>query len=224
MAAISIKGIVIYSQDYKENDQIIKIATPEKIISFIAVGVRKPNSKNRSSLVLATYGEYEIFLSYHVNKLSKLKKGYFIKNLDFQKEYVIIFWNLISKIWKTSYHGEIFSFLVEAYNIIDNENYLAIYIYLLLKWLGLEGLVANLNSCFYCNNNQRLSHFEFDKGMQCILHENRKKFYKFEAKTLEILYWSAFDIKTFLSKIDFNFVPKIQVVLEDFIEKNSYFF
>ena len=56
---ILVEGIVLHSNDYKDYDKIITIFTKDfGKMQFLAKGVRKINSKNRSSIDIFTYGEY----------------------------------------------------------------------------------------------------------------------------------------------------------------------
>ncbi|AHF57981.1 DNA repair protein RecO [Spiroplasma eriocheiris] len=69
-------GIVINTRDYHEFDQIITIfSLGYGKVSFYAPGVKKNNSKNKYSLQLFCESEFELFLTYHDDKLSKLKTG-----------------------------------------------------------------------------------------------------------------------------------------------------
>ena len=77
----NLTGIVININDYEENDEIITVFTKELgLITFIARGVKKITSKNKISLSWLAISNFELFLSSHPNRMSKLMRGTLINN------------------------------------------------------------------------------------------------------------------------------------------------
>lgn len=59
-----IEGLVLSLQDYKDNDGLAKIATPEGIVTFYAKGVQKQGSKNRRIVLPASRVRLEYLPQY----------------------------------------------------------------------------------------------------------------------------------------------------------------
>jgi len=82
-------GIVIKTTEFNDFDTIVTIYSQEYgLISFVALGTRRLESKNKSSIQLFSESKFEIFKS-HRGKLSKLKKGYLLEsNKNISKNYL----------------------------------------------------------------------------------------------------------------------------------------
>ncbi|WGI36537.1 DNA repair protein RecO [Mesomycoplasma lagogenitalium] len=198
MSSKIIKGIVIANNDFNDHDAIVKIITNKKIISFVALGVRKPNSKNRPSLLVWTLGEYEIFLSRLNNKLSKLKKGTIIKTIDhlqmtsFLSEMQEILYYL-NKL-EISNH-QLFTNLNDFISLANGENIYYCKTFLLFKITENFGFKQNLRSCVECNSNQNLRDFQlYSGGFLCKFHSKDNIFRSIEElKTFYYLNYSMSD-------------------------------
>lgn len=70
---IIIEGIVLKNIPYGENDGIITVLTSDKLVTFKARGILKPNGKNSASCLL--YSESTFILSRSKNDLLTLIKG-----------------------------------------------------------------------------------------------------------------------------------------------------
>ena len=74
LSLIKTKGVIIKSQDYKENDKIIRIYTEEAgKVSFIARGSKKSKSKFLSITLPLCYGEYVLFKGKNLYNLQEGK-------------------------------------------------------------------------------------------------------------------------------------------------------
>ncbi|SYV91732.1 DNA repair protein RecO, partial [Mesomycoplasma hyorhinis] len=92
MSAEIIKGLILQVYEFQEKDLIVKTITNKRIFSFVALGTRKPESKNKFALLESSISELEIFLSRLNNKLSKLKKATTEISLDLNNSKILEFW------------------------------------------------------------------------------------------------------------------------------------
>ena len=67
----TVKGIIIRSTDYGENDKIIDVFTPGGMVVLSAKGVRAPSAKLKGLSSLLTYGEF----SFRVGRGKKVLSG-----------------------------------------------------------------------------------------------------------------------------------------------------
>ncbi|WP_308507209.1 recombination protein O N-terminal domain-containing protein [Mesomycoplasma hyorhinis] len=163
MSAEIIKGLILQVYEFQEKDLIVKTITNKRIFSFVALGTRKPESKNKFALLESSISELEIFLSRLNNKLSKLKKATTEISLDLNNSKILEFWRFISfflnKLEKTSNY--FFENLKLAWEIINEQNYLHIVVFLLANHLVLQGHFISFNKCVKCMKNKNLIYFNF---------------------------------------------------------------
>ena len=70
------KVIILKKTIYHEYDEVVSVIGKEHgLFAFFAPGVRKPASRNKNGLILFSYSEVEVFLSYFTYRLSRLKKS-----------------------------------------------------------------------------------------------------------------------------------------------------
>lgn len=164
MSAKIINGYVL-SRVNKETDAIIKLICPFGFLSFFAMGVNKPNSKNNVALQLGNFIECEVFLARAQDKLSKLKKATIIDQFDLiNKPYSV---NLLKAI-KFSRYVELnsldfFAIFDQFIKNIHKNSYFALtwFLYRLLKILG----YAQVNDkCIECSSNQNIIEIDISKG------------------------------------------------------------
>ena len=77
--SIRLSGIVILVRDYKDSDRTVVLFTRERgLFSFVAKGVRKLTSHNRSSTDLFIQGEYELKRSkaYYILSQGKVENSF----------------------------------------------------------------------------------------------------------------------------------------------------
>lgn len=167
---LSVEGIVILSREYKDSDKSLVIFTKDRgRLSFVAKGVRKLNSKNRSSTDLLVHGEYQ---------LSK-GKAYYILN---QGQVIEGFMNIRRDLLKTTVAMTITVFLNDV--LVENMSQMEVYEllvwtlnrlettkdpkfllrYFLIKCILYLGYQPNLDYCSVCNKSNQDYFFQFNEG------------------------------------------------------------
>ncbi|MBN3534433.1 DNA repair protein RecO [Mycoplasma procyoni] len=199
-----IRGIVIKAYDYGEFDQIVTIVTENfkrHFITFLAQGVRKPISKNRAAILPFTYGEYEIFVSRYSDKVSKLKKGHIISQVDYTKTMQMInqvsevsFW--ISKAEKiTQKTFESFKYMIEKATFENIRKAKTFVLYQLLESLGYK---QNFKNCVVCGTTKDLRDFQiFNGGFTCKLHT--QNFPGRNINELKGFFYLGFDVENYIT-------------------------
>ena len=219
MAAIILEGFVIRKQNYKDKDLIVTILTPDGKFSFLALGVRKIESKNRVALQLGNLIEIEVFKARLNNKLSKLKKAHNIKEFPFQvsdiASVMMVILKIINKINQPNYF--FYKALDQAFDYFGTEYNHQIKTY--FKYLNLKhhGLNPIMNKCCECGSFKNILDFNWDKGgFLCSKHALKKtpliKLKSYEALSLGIAKY----IKT-TSKINFNIDKEIELYAKQFL-------
>ncbi|MXR43680.1 recombination protein O N-terminal domain-containing protein [Mesomycoplasma hyorhinis] len=225
MSAEIIKGLILQVYEFQEKDLIVKTITNKRIFSFVALGTRKPESKNKFALLESSISELEIFLSRLNNKLSKLKKATTEISLDLNNSKILEFWRFISfflnKLEKTSNY--FFENLKLAWEIINEQNYLHIVVFLLANHLVLQGHFISFNKCVKCMKNKNLIYFNFSLGgMFCKIHYKNKDLQNISLlKSYYFLSLNLDQYLKFVNTID-NFLIYEQLKL--FIEADLYSF
>lgn len=83
MSISTIKGYLVHKQDYRDHDEIITfIDQLGQKYRCMALGVKKPTSKNGRALFVGNYCSFELFLARSNNKISKLKTCKVINPVD----------------------------------------------------------------------------------------------------------------------------------------------
>ncbi|VEU59584.1 DNA repair protein RecO [Mesomycoplasma neurolyticum] len=226
MSAKILEAIVIYNQDYKENDSIVKVISRNKVITFLAQGTQKPLSKNRTSLMLLTYGEYEIFLARLNNKMSKLKKGTIIQQINFEL-LSQIFLELKDILFYLSFistsNSKFFNHLISFIQNVNKYNYFVAKTFILFHLLELFGYKQVTDKCLECFSNKNLKTFSVAKGgFLCYLHSKKENI-----KTLEELktfYYLNFDINLYLKFATPSANFKIYKEIQEFLNENVAYF
>ena len=151
-----LEGIILSSQDYKENSKIINIFTKKYgIISAIAKGCKSLKSNLRSCTDKLTYGYFHIY--YKQNKLSILSAVDIIDNFKLIKKDInkIVFstylLDLASQVTKQNNKQDIYDILINGL-IKINENYdpLVIMNIIELKYLDYLGVMPVIDACCKC--------------------------------------------------------------------------
>lgn len=163
-----IEAIVINTYDISDYDQIITVFSKQKgKLAFYAPGVRKILSKNKYSVQLFSNSEFELFLSYHDEKLSKLKTSNLINNFinianDYsQYLFATVIIELIDQAFETR-KSNVLSFTLLKSSLLvlaeseNKKNVLAFFLYKALHWFGHQW---NLNCCKRCKNHNNITTF-----------------------------------------------------------------
>ncbi|QJB71176.1 recombination protein O N-terminal domain-containing protein [Mycoplasma sp. 1654_15] len=225
MSAEVIQGLILQVYDFQENDLIVKTITNKSIFSFIALGTRKSESKNKFGIFESSISELEVFLSRLNNKLSKLKKANSELSLNLNNSKILEFWRFISfflnKLDKTSNY--FFENIKLSWKIVNEHNYLHIIVFLLANHLVLQGYFISFNKCIKCLKNKNLIYFDFSQGgMLCKTHYKNNKFQNISL--LKSYYFLSLNVDQYLKFVSTTNNFLIYQELKLFIETNLYVF
>ena len=161
-----ITGIVVKRTDIDDFDQIVTLITPDEVISFIALGVRKITSKNRVALQLGNVIEAEIFRARLNGKLSKLKRAVLIKQVDIKESdnanVLLEMIKYLSKIKKSNI--TLFSSIVKSLDTLGKDFNHQVKTFLVAALLESFGLKQNYSCCVECGRKDLIDDFRFFKG------------------------------------------------------------
>ncbi|AGM25940.1 DNA repair protein recO [Spiroplasma syrphidicola EA-1] len=214
--ANTLQGLVISKINYNDYDQIITIFSREEgKLSFYAPGVRKAISKNQFSLQLFATSEFELFLSYHKNKVSKLKTGVLIKDRNLlAKDYddylvaTLMVEVLDQVIEERTGDDELYNLITNSLDrLLNNSDNLIIVIFYLFKMLKWYGLRWDFSKCQRCHKKEGIKTISFiDQGLLCRGCITEKDYLFSIGLIKEIILWqdhqftvTAFDNKTFVT-------------------------
>lgn len=219
---LSVEGIVILSREYKDADKSLVIFTKDRgRLSFVAKGVRKLNSKNRSSTDLLVYGEY------HLSR----GKAYFILNQGLVLEG---FMNIRKDLLKTTIAMTITVFLNDV--LVDNMSQVEVYElliwtlrrlektkdpkfllrYFLIKSILFLGHQPNLDFCSVCEKNNRDYFYQFSEG-NLICGDCTKEGFYLDSNLIKV--YKILETDSFNQLKDFNLSKAHLEKLDYFIEK-----
>lgn len=228
MGAIKLTGIVLDSFDYEESDKIVTIYS-DKLgkISFIAMGVNKPESKNKYSLLTFSKSEFEIFKSRHPDSLSKLKTGnLLVSNLKISQTYNnYLYTSIITKIilQATNFREKnfaLYSILEKALTIIKDDDspftVLCYFLFYAMKYFGGGWL---LNSCIRCKHKSKVYRlFSFEEyGLicpNCQLPNEKEQRHEF-INFLQNLHLQTFN-ETIQTQVEISFLIVLAKALLDY--------
>lgn len=177
MAAEKEVGLVIKMMDFEDYDKIVTILTSDSLVSFIALGVRKLESKNRVALQLGNLVEVELFKARLTNKLSKLKTATLLKQPPLKEADTATVWLEIIKYLQKMRRGseKVFKSILEAYSYFGEEfNHIA-KTYIVFRLLDEMGQYPNMEQCVDCTRKDRIVDFDLERGgFLCALHSEHK--------------------------------------------------
>ncbi|MGZ9413396.1 DNA repair protein RecO [Mycoplasma sp. Z386] len=222
MSSTTTKGIVINYQEYDDYDAIVKIITNKRIISFLARGVRKVHSKNRSSLLLLNEAEFEIFLARLNNRMSKLKKATLISFFDLQNnsfsytELQEILFYLDKLEYSNSY---LYELIKQSIKIANKENVFFIKTYLLCHLLEYFGYKQSFDKCVTCKSNKELRDFQFfEGGFSCKYHF--KTSFQRTIEELKTFYYLSHSLEVYIKFANYKANFSIYKEIKQFIKEN----
>ncbi len=223
------RGVVIKSQDYKENDRLVWIFTEDfGKISAIAKGAKKSKNKNFSTTLPFCFGEYVMYKGrnlYTLNESKIIDSFQDILNDYDTLIYGSYFNELIDIAIEEEHNFELFRELVKCFYIMRNK---AIDLDILarsfeMKVLKSTGYGINLDRCCICDKKLDTSNyisFQFYGGV-C---ENCQKIYGTNISKVAyngIKFLNKLDIeKIGRLSLDRNTKDEIAKVLENFISNN----
>jgi DNA repair protein RecO (recombination protein O) len=170
--------IVLSQMDYKENDALIKVFSYDYgLITFLAKGIRKINSKNRSICMPYTISDF--MFNYHENsQIQSLLQGQIVQNHykiheDLQKSgaaslCVELIQNLIhdeNEIDVLHEHYEFTKFLLDQIEEKSKQN--AIMAFMLSSYMNYYGISPHVDSCVMCDSTKINSISIEEGGLIC---------------------------------------------------------
>ncbi len=170
-----IQGIVIRRSDYRDNDLMIEILSPEGKKSFLARGAKKSGSKNAALLNLLSEGEFSVVLS--PNGHLSLQEGVLLSLADGHDDLMRLgVYGLLAELSRflvgETKEGESFAWLSKSLKAIregyDPLSAALIYMAFLLKKNG-YGLCVD--RCVRCGAKKGISGLSYqDGGFLCQKH------------------------------------------------------
>ena len=159
-------GYVIDTIDYKDNDSIVTILSPEGLISLKARGVKKVNSKLNSVLFNYAYSEFEVNKSEKSGYLTLLDGNLLdypscvINSLD----YMTIMGIISEGVNKCSDKTYLFSCFKSCLKLMEDKCDSKLILIAFLNFLlDSEGIKYESDKCVICSSKQ-VNSFDFQKG------------------------------------------------------------
>lgn len=202
-----LKGIVIRRSDYRDNDLMVEILSPEGKKSFLARGAKKSGSKNAASLNLLSEGEFSLLLS--PNGHLSLQEGIPLSSVDGQDDLVrLAIYGLLAELSRfligEAESEECFMWLSKCLEAMrggyDPLSVALIYMAFLLKKNG-YGLCVD--HCVRCGAKREISGLSYlDGGFLCKKHlrEGERK----DAYTLKVIRYCYMLPLTEMGKVAFQ--------------------
>lgn len=180
-----LKGLVIKTVDFQENDQIVTILTKEDgLITLMCPGTKKETSKNRHALNVLDFSEFEFFKAVGKGKVSKLKKATHIKSYEHIASnvelyaYATYYGQIISYILENQYEYATLSnlFLETISQLEKKTNPELVFIKFEMELLKLTGNKIYLEGCAICRTRQSIYAISpFDNGLVCLHCASKEK-------------------------------------------------
>ncbi|AJQ45466.1 DNA recombination protein RecO [Ureaplasma diversum] len=166
MAEIVTKGYLVARSDYDVFDEILTFINEHgnRFVMF-AYGTRRISSKNARSLFFGNYLEFEFFHARAENKMSKLKKVVSLDQIDYKYENtysLIILSQLVSSVVEFNYDYYLFYQMILGYVLLEIDDYYTA-CFLIIKFMLMNGIVFNLNSCGVCNSRMQLQTLDLNQ-------------------------------------------------------------
>ncbi len=154
--------IVLSQSDYQENDAIIKAFSYDYgLMSFVAKGIRKINSKNRSICMPFAISEFQFNLKESSSLQSLLNGQIIVTNHrlhdDLSKYAIASLW---TELLGMSLEGEsdealihdLFENTITLFKLIEeSDNYAAFILFMLANFLDRTGFAPHVDSCVVCD-------------------------------------------------------------------------
>ena len=154
--------IILSQSDYQENDALVRVFSYDYgLLSFMAKGIRKINSKNRSICMPFAISEFQFNLK-ETSTLQSLLNGQILvtnhKLHDDLNKYAIA--SLWTELLTMSLEGEsdedmiheLFENTINLFKMIEeSNNYSAMILYMLANFLERTGFAPHVDSCVVCD-------------------------------------------------------------------------
>lgn len=167
MSEVRATAIVLKAIDYRENDKMISLLTPNGRITAVAKGVKKPNAKLKSSALTFSIGDY-IFAQTNEHLTITGYNG--IESFYQLTDNIILYYcaNVIAEcalrfIQQNDDCGQFFLLVAKTLQFLTYENINAPLVTLrfLISAVNIEGYKIVLDKCCVCLNN-KINKFYFD--------------------------------------------------------------
>ncbi len=183
-------GFVIKKIDYGAKDEIISIFSKREVISLIALGTRKMQSKNRVAIQIGNLVEIEYFRARLSNRLSKLKKASLIVQPPLRTfntaETILEIYKYLSQLKSES--PTLFRTLIDVYSHFGIDCNSHIKTFVMFAFLDALGHYPQNGGCIDCGRHDRINGFEFHKGgFTCVDHSARVRKIA-ELKAIQMLF------------------------------------
>ncbi len=179
---MDVEGIVLKVIPYKEKDGLVTILTKDGLVSFLAKGIYKIDSKNSLFTNLYTKAVFELIES--KNGYYSLKNGKiinlssnFLDNLD----KILTLNAIVELIIKTNDSNNLnmlYPYLDNAYSLlVESEIDPLLFVAVIgVKYLKYNGFDMKVDGCVICNQKNKLVSFDFSSGgFLCYRHFDSNK-------------------------------------------------
>lgn len=169
---ISLEGIVIHLSKFKENDAMVKLATKEGFVSFLAHGVSKLTSKNGASCQECSYGRYSLSVSndlhYTLSESTPIDSFINDSNLEALTATSFII-EVTNKLIQEDEAGQIYPYLFASLNAIKKGfSPLSAALIYFASCLNASGIGLDVNQCVGCGGKKNIIGLSFaDGGFVC---------------------------------------------------------
>lgn len=190
--AKTLEGIIIRTVDYKDNDQIVELLTREGRFSFLARGSKKMTSKNASSLLALTKGNYTLFEGPQ-GGLS-LKEATPLRTInpldDIERVFALNFLGELAKNFtnEVSDYQKVYEILDETLqNLSEGFDALSASLIFFAKMLKENGIALNVSKCVRCGEKRNIVGISYtDGGFVCKddLHSESERKSAYELKVI----------------------------------------
>lgn len=204
-----VEGIVIHTTNYKDYDKIVTIFTRDVgKIQFLAKGVRKITSKNRSSIDIFTYGEYLLSKgrAYYLLNQGKVQKSYSYLRRDLVKTAVAMTINmfLLDVIFENNPQNEIFLLYNWTLKHLENsKDPKMLFRYFIVKSILFLGHKPSLKFCCSCKDTKGDFFYDFNEGTLLCLKCGNTGF-KMESEILRLYLALEKDYFAYLKNINLS--------------------
>lgn len=217
-----IKGLVLYSIDYKEKSKIVYLYTPYGHDSVKANRSKEMNSGQMGFTMglnevayIKSAGRLPALLEY------RLEESFFDLSQSISKMAVVAnMIEVIRRIPEDSSHEKIYAFIIICLKRLRTENPQKVLAVFLIKMLYVFGVAPNLKHCMVCGSEEVSVFSVAEGGAFCRIHRNSArtggyalwKEYYYDKKDIALYSDTAFD--EFLQDIFRYYAVHVQIFLK----------